>query len=248
MELEDILLYAAVAATLALAVYAWRALRGTPAQRGWFLAALIGLTGYQTLQLFLHPDGLLTGYGVFDIWFRHLCFYAGQYGLFVFINRIIFHGLKDRTVPRRNERVALAAVLLLCALQLAAPHAAHAHHEVTLLTGEITPYRVLLYLTDQGLQHIIAVIFFLVSLAVLRSQSLYAELQPGTRARGRLILPFLIGNAGFISLHVWEFLIESRHLFPSMQGDAGEMVEYAFLFFGLILFLVGIRRLHEDHL
>jgi hypothetical protein len=248
MELEDILLYAAIATTLALAAYAWRALRGMSAQRGWFLAALIGLTAYENLQLFLHPPILLSPAGVFAIWFRHVFFYAGQLCFFVFINRIIFQGFKDRTIPRRNERAAFLAFLLLSLLQLAMPHAAHAHHEVSLLTGELTPYHFLLYLTDQGLQHLIAIVFFLVSLAVLRSQNLYAQLQPGMPQRGRLIMPFLLGNVGFIAMHVWEFLVESRHLFASMQGGAGEMVEYAFFFFGLSLFLVGIRRLHENHL
>jgi hypothetical protein len=248
MELEEIFQYLGLAATLGLAVYGWRALRGTSSLRGWFLAALLGLTAYQNLAMLLHPMEEFSPYGIFDAWFRHLCFYLGQLCFFIFVNRIIFYRSADRSAPRRNERGALLAFLLLAGLQLAAPHQAHAHHEITLLTGELTPYRFLQYLTAQGAQHILAIIGFLVSLAVLRSQGVYAQLRPEAPKRARLIAPFLIGNASFIMLHVWEFLAESRHLFASLPESAVESIEYAFVFFGLAMFFLGIRRLHENHL
>jgi len=248
MELEDILSYAGLAATLGVAIYAWRALRGTASLRGWFLASLIGLTGYQNLAPALHPAEFLSPQGIFDTWLRHAVFYAGQFCFFVFVNRVIFYRSTDRAARGRREGAALAALLFLSVLQLAAPHGAHAHHEVSLLSGEVTPYRVLLYLSDQGLQHIVAIVFFIISLAVLRSQSLYAQLRPEAPQRARFIAPFLAGNAAFISLHIWEFLAESRHLFASLPEDLIESCEYGFFFIGLILLCRGLRRLHENHL
>src|SRR5687768_3527457 len=150
MELEEIFEYAGLIATLAVAAYAWRSLRGTPALRVRFLAALLGLTAYLNLKLILHGEELLTPFGVFDIWFRHLFFYAGQYCFFIFVNRVIFHRPQDQKASRRREGAALLVLLLLSGLQLASPHGAHASHEVSLLAGDLTPYRFLLYLTDQG--------------------------------------------------------------------------------------------------
>ena len=232
-----------IAATAALFVYAWRRLAFAPSLRWKFLLALLGLTAYSNLQAFLMPDELLTPFGVFDMWFRHACFYAGQLFFFIFLNRIIFWASEDRTKAKRHEKIAVVAFLFLATLEWFSPHPAMAHHTVSLLVGDLTPYRVLLYLTDQGIQHIVAILFFILSLAILRSESLYAELLPSYLERRRVIMPFLAANTYFILLHVWEFLFESRHLFPFIPDEAGDYVEYAFFFAGMTFLAFAVRRL-----
>jgi hypothetical protein len=236
--LEHLLTYGSLAATAAIAWYAARNLKDLKDLRLWFIVFLLGATSYKNLEPFIHPEELLTPYGVFGIWFRHAVFYAGQFGFFVLINRVIFAGLRPSDPVRRASRLPLALLVIGAAVGLL-PHPTHAYHTVDLLAVGVTPYTFMLYLTDQGVQHVIAVVFFLLALGVLYSQSLYPALHLPAAVRRRIITPLATANLCFIAVHVWEFLLESRHVWPTVSEELIEMGEFVFILPGLALLLAG---------
>jgi hypothetical protein len=221
----------AVSALLTLAVFVFHRRRvGRGVLRVYFLSSLVLLPAYLNLGLFLRAGELLSPVGVFDMWFRHAVFYLGQLFFFLFVMRLFALQLEKanaRTVPKAFARIMTVAYLALLLL----PHRAHATHSVNLFDPGPTPYGVLLFLTDQGIQHLLAVLFFFVTAAVIRAQSLYAGLGPVKR----VLNAFMLANACFILLHLWEYFTESLHLFPLTPETLGAAIEYAFQFGGILL-------------
>lgn len=201
-----------------------------------FLLTLIFLPSYLHWKFFIESDYVLATFGVFDIWFRHLSFYIGQFFFFLFVTKLLLHHVES--AERAGVKKTLTRMLALFgALFLAAPSVAHAIHTVNIFSIPKTPYNILLYLTDQGVQHILVAVFFLINVAIVRAQALYAEMGRVRRA----IFFLFAGNACFLFLHMWEYITESLHLL-SIPHELVESIEWIFQYAGMIMLYVAVTR------
>lgn len=236
MEIELDLVLAALSYALWLAVLILTAPSAIRTLTGrYFLLALFCLPLYVQLEPIFHAEELLTSYGMFDMWFRHAVFYLGQVFFFLFVFRLLS---KDGIPTARRAKKIGKAVVAAYALFLLLPTAARAAHEIDLFTLDPTPYNILLFLTDQGLQHVLAVLFFFFTIAIIRTQGLYR----GYEAVKSVVYAFFVANCFFILLHIWEYAVETQHLLPWLDDEAGEGVEFGIQYVGLILFYLAFRK------
>lgn len=234
-DIEQIVTLASVVLSIGLTVFAWKKV-SKPHPQTFFRLAVILLPMYVNLKLFFAADTLLSPAGMFDIWFRHIFFYIGQWCFFQFVLKW-FSAHLDATQAKTTNAVRHFGTLLFLAFLLM-PHMAHASHTVKIFELPLTPYNVLLFVTDQGLQHILAILFFFFTIAITRTQAQYAGLQP----LKRVLYAFFVANGFFIMTHVWEYLFESQHLFSFVDYGAGEIFEGVLQFLALFLFYRAIRR------
>src|SRR3989338_9269952 len=99
-----------------------------------FFLVLVFLPSYLHWKFFIESDYLLTAFGVFDIWFRHLSFYIGQFFFFLFVTKLLLHHVEGP--ERAGVKKTLTRMLALFgALFLAAPSVAHAIHTVNIFSN-----------------------------------------------------------------------------------------------------------------
>lgn len=235
-EPAQLLLMASLALWLALLVKLWRPLYASKTGR-WFLLAFMLLPAYKHLQFFRAEPDLLTGAGMTDMWGRHLAFYLGQLFFFLFI-----FGLMAKYTPAGKPRKAKVAAGLLTAAYVAfllVPTAARAVGSVDIFALPPTPYNVLLFATDEGIQHLLAILFFFLQIAIVRTQQLYS----GNDELKSFVNFCFLANACFIMLHIWEYCFETLGLIPFVSDDAGEAFELVFQFAGLALLYASGKRL-----
>jgi hypothetical protein len=207
--------------------------------RRFLFLALLCLPLYVHLEPILAAGELLTPYGLFDIWIRHAAFYLGQLFFFLFI----FHFVSltvHRPGAKRAAKVMSALSIVFFLSLIALTPATHAAHTVDIFEIEQTPYNVLLFITDQGVQHILAILFFFLTIAAIRTQSLYV----GRESMKQLLYGFFLANSFFIAIHVWEYMAESQHLFPSLEHEVVELIEFGLQYVALALMFIPIRRVN----
>lgn len=219
LELEQLLILGSV---VLWAIFFFLSLRRQCPAKAYYLLALGLLPAYLNWKLFLDPEGLLTPLGLFDMWFRHLFFYSGQLFFFLFVLNLF-----NIKIGRIQKTLMVLAYLFLLIL----PTAARAFHSVNILEIPATPYNLLLFLTDQGVQHILAIIFFFLTIAIVRTKSMY----PGLGALNPFMIWLFIANGFFILIHIWEYLAESLHFFGFLSHDLVESIEFVFQYAGLLL-------------
>ncbi len=202
----------------------------------WFLFACLLLPAYKNLEFFRMEPELLTPAGMTDMWVRHIVFYLGQLFFFLFIFRL----LAAQTPLGKPKRAKVAAGVLVAAYVafLLVPTAARAIGTVDIFELPPTPYNILLFATDQGIQHLLAVLFFFLQIAIIRTQQLYVG---NDRLKNFVNFCFL-ANALFILLHVWEYLFETLGLFPFVSDEGGEFGEFLCQLGGVALLFAAGKR------
>lgn len=204
-----------------------------------FLFAFALLPSYSHLTLFFETEDMLSPAGVFDMWFRHVFFYLGQLFFFLFIFRLLGDGTDARPPRGHTGSKRAAGTVLGLLLLLLLPSRAEAHHMVDIFALPLTPYNVMLFLTDQGVPHLLVILFFFLKIAIVRTQQLYK----GNEAAKQLVYFAFFADVWFIFLHIWEYLTESLHLFSSYVSTYGEPTEYLFQYTGIILLALVARRM-----
>ncbi len=144
-------------------------------------------------------------------WLKHLPFFIGQL-LFYFWLVSIFGKSSQPKTKGTAHAVAVPA------------------------TGGFTEW--FNYLTDQGLQHIIALPFLILIIAVVRVR--YAYIQSSYL---KSTLNLLLLAAGFLTMiHVGEFVVESQGWLPFLEKWI-EQIEFVLYYLAIGLFAIGIKRL-----
>jgi len=235
-ELEDVLTIISVVASIVVTVYCWRKVTDRRL-RALYLGALILLPSYTNWKLFVADGAEMTMAHVYEQWFKHVFFYSGQLCFFLFIVRYFEGGLPREFRGKNKVFAALMTVgylFLLCN-----PHSAHAAREMRLSDMQMTFPSIMLYLTDQGMQHVLALLFFFLAIAFVRAHALYSDAGPRTK----VIKLFFLANFFFILLHIWEYAVETQHLLPYLSDDIKESIEFIWQYAGLATFTVATMRL-----
>lgn len=228
-ELEQVLTLISVVISVALLAFAWNKLAASPLKL-YFLLALGFLPLYLNLKLFLEADHLLSPAGVFDIWFRHFFFYVGQLCFFAFVSKIFTES--ESGAGARAAKLVVSVLAALYAGLLIFPQAVLAFHTVNIFQIPKTPYNIILFLTDEGVQHIVAILSFFIILSIARIQTSNTEFAQFRK----VTLQLLFANGFFVLVHFWEYLAESLHFFQFLTDEFVEGVEYMLQFSGLVFF------------
>lgn len=235
VNLELVLLYISLFLSIIFLIFALRAARNTPGLIYFFLA-FIFLPSYLNLKFFFGPIGFFKISGVIDSWLRHPPFYFGQLFFFLFVMSLV--SLRLEEVEKKKVRLFIFLISLLYAVFLIFPSFVFGYHGVNILNKPIAFFNMLLFLEDQGVQHILALLFFLLTFAIVRLKPFYAGLEPFIKVASW----FFIANTCFIIIHFLEYSLESLHLLPFLFSDLGEIIKFTFQYFGIIFLYIGVVR------
>lgn len=185
---------------------------------------------YSIMQiLFLLPMVLNFDETATDTWARHIIFYIGQILLFFFLDDLLQIYNKNYDSVGKNTP---AFTVIPFAIGTTSPVQKWFH-----------------YLTEQGLEHFLPVPLLFLTLTIIRVR--YPQV---TNTAIKHALNFTIAAAVSITLiHVGEFVVESQHWIPVLEGEVFEILEHGLFLVGLLFFLAGLLKLpnfavppHED--
>lgn len=236
LSFDNVLIVIGIIALLVVLIFIWRGQMETLLKKD-LVISLILLSSYKNLELFLHPSVMLSPYGIFDMWFRHFFFYLGQAYIFIFITHLFYLitkreglelSLNNFKVSYKNIVIGsftLFFVFFIIIYQ-------------SLKISEIPPtlYNVTYFITERGITHIMALIFFFLTIAVIRTYSLHSSY----KIVSNFLKWFFVANSFFIFLHVFEYLKETLGFFPSITDRAGENIEIFFQYTAFIIFVISI--------
>lgn len=176
---------------------------------------------YFTIMIlfFIFPMVLPFGETRTDTWMKHLLFYSGQFSLYMYLTHLI-----ESYKPKTENEAAPQTPPIAAAAGIMSLH------------GTETWYN---YLTDQGLEHFLTLPLLFLIMTVIRIQYHYIA----DRAfRGALNL-CIVACCALVMIHVGEFVVESQHLMPFMEGEPIEITEFMWYFIALILFFISVKKL-----
>ncbi len=236
LDFGDYLVFISIIATLGIFLYMRKVLPESRYKKT-FLWLFPLLAAYTNWKLFLHPDDMLSNFGIFDMWFRHAFFYTGQWFLLVFFALLFESVAADSSNARSRSdyfRVFLPGLLLILIPTVIITLAV-----MNLKDVAFTLYNFIYFVTDYGIQHILALLFFFSTMAYVRSFALYPEY----RTVKNFLQWFAAANFFFIMLHLFEYTSETLHLFPWLSDATGENLEAVFQYAALFLTAVSAYKL-----
>lgn len=211
MEILDILTILSIITTLALVYYAWKKLASNTL-RAYFIIMIV---------FFILPMVMPFGETRTDTWMKHLLFYNGQFSLYMYLTHLIksFKPASSENTPTKPPpSIAVAALIST--------------------QGTESWYN---FLTDQGLEHFLALPLLFLIVTVIHIQYQYI-----TDQAFKTVLNLCIAACTtLVMIHVGEFVVESQHILPFMEGDPVEITEFIWYFVALILFWFSIKKLPE---
>jgi hypothetical protein len=171
-----------------------------------------------SLVFFLSSMLFFGGEGALWEWVKHVFFYAGQIFFYFFIRDTIRAHLKTKNTDLPHLRAGFALPVFFQDWK-----------------------KLAVYVTEQGIQHFLAVpIYFAVSSIIYAQKSLIAS----SNVRKTLRF-FEFAMLSFVMIHVGEFFVETHGLFPVLEGDPIEGVEFFWYFLSMFLIIFGVKRLAE---
>lgn len=200
--------------SLGLMYYAYRLFGRTP-KTVYFAVFMIGT--YLTIA------GIFDDEAISGTWIRHLIFYASQLFFYFFISNLIAQETSGN-LPHNHSTSAQPVVMAM--------FMSSADLNPTSLKGWGV------FMTNQGLQHILTAPLFFVIVAKIRMMSMALTSKNAKTAIYLLALSFFFVNLGLlISIHIQEFLVESQRLIP-LPEDISELMETGwFLAAGIAIFV-----------
>jgi hypothetical protein len=230
IDLEILLVVISIVLSLFLFFYSKSSLHRSVYSR-YFLWITFLLPSYINLKILMHPEEILSPIGIFDMWFRHLSFYLGQWFIVLFLAVFFENYISDDKGPSvkpNNTKFILPTLFFIIV-----PTVIVSLAWMNINSTPITPTSFMYFITERGVQHILALLFFFSTAAYVRTLSLY----PRYAAVKNFFNWFFLANMFFIFLHIFEYTQETLHLFPSISDEAGENAE-AFIQYTAILLLI----------
>lgn len=150
---------------------------------------------------------------LFD-WLKHLLFFVGQLCFLLFLADVIKRYFQNnQDVPVQSGGVTLSI--------------------------NIGVLGWLMFLTDQGIHHLLTVTFFLLITSYLRAQYVFIK----SVSFKNTLNTFMLAAGALTMIHFGEFLVESQKLLPLLDGGPIEIIEFIGFYLGLLFFFFGVRRL-----
>lgn len=175
---------------------------------------LMILSFFSSTILFF-PEGRIND------WIKHVPFFIGQLFLYYFLSSLLTKYTHAETAPSTPRPTVPAS---------------GAPFSVGALAATDDWFN---FLTDQGLQHFLAVPLFFVIVTNIRLH--YPQIRS---ALFRSILNLsLLAGASLTMIHLGEFIVESQHLLSFLEGDPIEIIEFLWYYAACVLFFIMLKKM-----
>ncbi len=194
-------------ATLGVIIYGWK-IMSTRSIRALFAAMLV---------FFFLSTILFAKDSMLDTWLKHIVFFIGQFLFYIFLTAVIaFHTKKSAGASSwgTGEKSFLAG---MAGIPLAMQSEAMDWIE---------------FITDQGVQHILALPLFFLIIATIELRYFFIT-SPAFRS---LLNMFMFAAGSLVMIHAMEFIVESQGFIPALEGDPIEIMEFGWFYLGLFFF------------
>ncbi len=148
-------------------------------------------------------------------WLKHIPFFIGQFLFYLWLESIF-----GKSAQNKFQTQGMAQVAVLPA------------------TGSFTEW--FNFLTDQGLQHIIVLPFYMLIMAVISVRFAYIQSTPLRSTLNLLMLAALF----LTMIHIGEFVVESQAWLPFLENWI-EIIEFLLYYLALGFFALGIKKLAQ---
>ncbi len=153
--------------------------------------------------------------GRINDWLKHIPFFIGQFLFYLWLESIF-----GKSAQNQSQTQGMAQVVALPA------------------TGSFTEW--FNFLTDHGIQHIIALPFYMLIMAAISVRFSYIQSTPFRSTLNLLMLAAL----SLTMIHIGEFVVESQNWLPFLI-DWIERIEFLLYYLALGLFALGIKKLAQ---
>lgn len=230
MEILDILKILNFVITLMLLVYAYLRLKD-------LIAKIMIVTTYLffTLSSLMYVSGEIAAG---TDWLKHGLFFIGQISFFLFLKRIT-----DRKIADEEKELQKTTITELPkSVEVAVGDAGDASISQPTQAKSIHLIAWVGLLTEQGLQHILALPIHFLIYSLVRVRFAFVK----SSSFKRSLNLFLAASLFFAMVHAGEFIIESQHILPILEGDPIEYIEFGWLYLGALFVFLGIRSVNEE--
>lgn len=179
---------------------------------------IIMIASFFLSTILFFPEGRIND------WMKHLPFYVGQLFFYFFLSSL----LSEYTPP--NNSVP-SPKPIVPTTQIAA----------SFIGSGIDEW--FNFLTDQGLQHFLAVPLFL--LVMMNIQIHFPSIKDAIFRR--ILTIFLIAGTCLTMIHLGEFIVEAQDWMPFLEGNPIEIIEFIWYYSAVILFIFGLHILHSRY-
>jgi hypothetical protein len=145
--------------------------------------------------------------GVVNDWFKHLPFVVGQFFFYLLLGSFVKSWQRSPTAPSPTAATALAVPTWFESL------------------------------TEQGLQHILVLPFFLLIWGVVGIKG--SQLNKNRRSHLNI---WLLAGFFLTLIHIGEFLVESQGWMPFLDGDPIEVIEFIWYYLAIGTFFLALRK------
>lgn len=203
--------------TFLLLFFSWRL---TIDKKAKVLFSLMLLFFLLSVILFF-PEGYISD------WLKHIPFFIGQLLFCIFLWHCINHFMIDKDQSPAQGSVA----------QYVAGLGAGSYKIV-----EDTSSDWFGFITQQGVQHIIALPFLFLIISLIRVQYNFIS----SHQNKSILNMFLAAGVCLTIIHIGEFVVESQNWIPALEGETIEIIEFMWYYSALFLFFFALKRLNTS--